>query len=138
MKPTVLVADGDVGWLDLAQRLFGTCGYEVQTATDGLDCLEKLRRLTPGVLVLNLTINWGGADGVLARLGEEGIRASVVLTGDVASGTVTERYLSCPGVVAYFRKPLQMSALLEVVGSLLSDRCQQRNCAWSAGMVERN
>ena len=138
MKRVVLVADGDAGWRDLSRRLFATLGYGVETATDGLDCLGKLQHLMPGVLVLDLALRWGGADGILAWLREEGREWAVVLTGDESPQPVSERFLASPRVVAYFRKPLQLSALLEVVRSHASRPATRGRRAWTAGKVEVN
>ena len=132
MKPVVLVADGDAGWLDDSRSVFAALGFEVETATDGLDCLNKLRRRTPGVLVLDLTLRWGGADGVLAWLGEEGRESAVILTGDESPRSVTERLLASPSVVAYFCKPLQLPVLLEVVRSAASRLALRGQGAWLA------
>ena len=138
MKPVVLVADGDAGWLGLCLRLFATLGCEVETATDGLDCLEKLRRQAPGVLVLDLALRWGGADGVLAWLREEGRESVVILTGDDPSQAVTDRLLACPRVVAYFRKPIQISALQEVIRSAVVRQVCHARGPWSAAEVQAN
>jgi hypothetical protein len=54
MKQSLLSADGDAGLCDAYQRFFINVGYGVETAGDGLDCLEKLRRLVQAALVLDL------------------------------------------------------------------------------------
>jgi CheY-like chemotaxis protein len=38
---------------DAYRRFLTGLGYDVETAADGLDCLEKLRRLAPAVCVLD-------------------------------------------------------------------------------------
>jgi hypothetical protein len=52
----------------------------VETASDGLDCLKKLRRATPAALVLDLKLHWGGGDGVLAWLREDRMWVTSVMT----------------------------------------------------------
>src|SRR5438067_11067086 len=73
MKQTLLIADGDAELCDLYEMFLTECGYEVEAASDGLDCLRKLRQVIPAVLVLDLELRWGGGDGVLARLREESL-----------------------------------------------------------------
>lgn len=75
--PNVLIAEGDAELREAYRRFLRGYGYEVETASDGLDCLEKLRRSRPAVLVLDREIRWGGADGVLACLREEAGLAGV-------------------------------------------------------------
>ena len=71
MKQRLLIADRDAELCEVYRRFLTERGYEVETSTDGLDCLAKLRQVTPAVLVLDLELLWGGGDGVLAWLREE-------------------------------------------------------------------
>ena len=71
MKQRLLIADRDAELCELYRMFLTERGYEVETSTDGLDCLAKLRHVTPAVLVLDLELLWGGGDGVLAWLREE-------------------------------------------------------------------
>jgi CheY-like chemotaxis protein len=82
MRSILLIAESDLELRDACRRFFAERGYDVETAADGLDCVEKLRRVSPAVLVLDRELRWGGADGVLALLREQGAQCevSVVLT----------------------------------------------------------
>jgi DNA-binding response OmpR family regulator len=121
MNQTLLIAEGDAELCDAYRRFFARQGYDVETASDGLDCVEKLRRVTPAVLVLDLEVRWGGADGVLAWLREEGAKSRVPVVLTTTAGyaphvaVVTE-----PPVVGYLRKPCALSALLESVRSAVA------------------
>jgi DNA-binding response OmpR family regulator len=66
----VLLADGDE-WLLASYRtfLFGN-GFEVATATNGLECLTQLRDFIPDILVLDPEMLWGQGDGILALMQE--------------------------------------------------------------------
>jgi CheY-like chemotaxis protein len=65
MNPKLLIAEGNVAYCDLYGRFAAECGYEVETASDGLSCVERLRQFKPEVLVLDMGLSWGGGDGVL-------------------------------------------------------------------------
>jgi DNA-binding response OmpR family regulator len=67
----VLIADPDESLQASYREALAREGFEVATATDGLDCMAKLRSFAPDVLVLEPAQLWGGGDGVLARMGEE-------------------------------------------------------------------
>jgi DNA-binding response OmpR family regulator len=72
MSPArVLIADPDESLLAMYRESLAREGFEVATATDGLDCMAKLRSFAPDVLVLEPAQLWGGGDGVLARMREE-------------------------------------------------------------------
>ncbi|MFZ1933908.1 MAG: response regulator [Thermoguttaceae bacterium] len=45
-------------------------GFELVTATSGLECVTRLRERSPDVLVLEPQLPWGGGEGVLAIMGE--------------------------------------------------------------------
>jgi DNA-binding response OmpR family regulator len=123
MHQNLLIADGDAALCDVHRMFFTRMGYEVETALDGLDCLAKLRRLLPAVLVLDLELRWGGGDGVLARLREERTFAEipVVLTTTAGCDQDLAAFLE-PPVVNCLPKPFALSALLESVRSAAATR----------------
>ena len=119
MKPTLLIADSDAELCDLFKRFLIKRGYDVETASDGLDCLAKLRRATPAAVVLDLELRWGGGDGVLAWLREERPGAAVILTATAGRGLEASDILE-PPVLGLLPKPFTLSALLEKVRSAVA------------------
>ena len=122
MKQRLLIADRDAELCEVLRRFLTERGYEVETSTDGLDCLAKLRQVTPAVLVLDLELLWGGGDGVLAWLREEPqfLPSRVVLTSAEASAHILDS-LASPPVVKTLTKPFPLSALLEGPALVASD-----------------
>lgn len=118
MKHRLLIADRDVEWRELNQRFLAEVGYEVETSTDGLDCLAKLRHSAPAMLVLDLELPWGGGDGVLAWLREESSapRIPVLLMGPAAAGLDRASFNESP-VVEFLPKPVGLNRLLESIRS---------------------
>ena len=118
MKHRLLIADRDAEWRELYQRFFAELGYEVETCTDGLDCLAKLRHAAPAMLVLDLELPWGGGDGVVAWLCEESSapQIPVLLMGPAAAGPDRERFKESP-VVDYLPKPVGLTRLLDSIRS---------------------
>lgn len=116
MKQTVLIADCDAELCAVWRRFLTERGYEVGTASTGLDCLKELRQLKPVVLVLDLHLHWGGGDGVLAWLREEvpTLAIPVVLTATACSPRDVAKRIE-PPVVGYLPKPFALTALLERV-----------------------
>ena len=114
MKQTMLIADGDAGLCDLYRRFAMERGYEVETSSDGLDCVRKLRQATPTVLVLDLDLHWGGGDGILGWLHEEPefLPSRVLLTAAEDSAHLFDR-LAFPPVVKTLTKPFPLSPLLD-------------------------
>jgi DNA-binding NtrC family response regulator len=114
MKPTLLIAEGDAELRDVFRRLFTQRGYEVETASDGLDCLVKLRRQVPVMLVLDQELRWGG--GVLAWLRQEGATSGVPVVLTATAGCPPHGTEDIdPPVVKFLPKPFTLTALLESV-----------------------
>ena len=53
MKPRLLIADGDADLCHVFQEFLAERGDEVETAVDGLSCLDKVRWIQPAVLLLD-------------------------------------------------------------------------------------
>jgi len=120
LKPAVLVASFSRALLAAVQDELGRRGYVVATAEGGLDCLAQMRKLSPEIVVLDLSLPWGGGDGVLAQMREEpGIARTpiVLLTEDGSAGSLPDDLLS--PVVTSLKKPVNLDVLAAVV-----------NCSW--------
>lgn len=116
MKHRLLIADREVEWRELFERFLAEWGYEVETATDGLDCLAKLRDAAPDMLVLDLELPWGGGDGVLAWLREESSAPTipVLLMGPEAAPPDLNEFNE-PPIVGYLPKPVGLTRLLKSI-----------------------
>ena len=117
MKPTtLLIAESDAELCDLYQRFIATRGFAVETASDGLDCLAKLRRATPAAVVLDLELPWGGGSGVLAWLREERAASDVpvILTATAAHPADAGQCIA-PPVIDFLPKPFPLTTLLDKV-----------------------
>ncbi len=118
MKNRLMIANRDPEWLDVNQIFLGRLGYEVQTCTDGLECLAKLRSEVIAMLVLDLDLPWGGGDGVLAWLREESAapRIPVLLMGPAAARADRFEFQEWP-VVEFLPKPVGLIQLLDAIRS---------------------
>jgi CheY-like chemotaxis protein len=121
MKPVLLLAEGDAERCQMSRQFLEGQGYEVITSADGLDCVQKVRKHRPAVVVLDLDLRWGGGDGVLALLREEGSPLPpVILTAPAtASGRLLE--LTGPPVVHFLVHPFPLPLLLDSIRSALME-----------------
>jgi len=67
---SVLHADGDRETRITHADFLASRGFQMQTAGDGIDCLQKLRQAVPDLLILDRELPWGGGDGVVAVMRE--------------------------------------------------------------------
>lgn len=110
----LLIADSESSVRERCRSFFTNQGYQVETAADGLECLFRLRRQPPDVLVLERELLWGGGDGVLGCLSEDRCRPpeTIVLTTSQTDGELPR--LQVP-LNAVLRKPVSLSALVEAI-----------------------
>ena len=132
MKPILLIAESDNELRGLYERFLREHDYEVRTATNGLDCLEKLYHERPAALVLDRDLQWGGGDGVLARLseGNGAAEVAVVLTATTGSLADFPEDIQLP-VVRFLRKPFTLMTLLEAVRAAVARERPEQPLFWS-------
>jgi len=92
-------------------------GMDVTTATDGVDCIAKMRSARPDVVLLELSLLWGGSQGVLAIRAEEQALQSIPVVILAVDGFAAEWYQSAQYSIQGFllRRPsseLLVSTLL--------------------------
>lgn len=130
MSLTLLIADADAELCELYEMFLTKNGYDVETASDGLDCLRKLRLKMPAALVLDLELRWGGGDGVLDWVRQErsthGI--PVILTATAGRAADFAEFVGSP-VVDCLHKPFAPTVLLESVRSAVArnGQCEPAN-----------
>ncbi len=71
------MADPDESLQPLYRERLLQEGFELATASSGLECVARLRERVPDVLVLEPQLPWGGGEGVLAIMGEVSELATV-------------------------------------------------------------
>jgi DNA-binding response OmpR family regulator len=123
MQQTLLIADGDAELCDLYRRYLAERGYAVETSSDALDCLSKLREWRPAALVLDMELPQGGDDCVLAWLRKENLSPEipVILTATAGRPSYLAEFVD-PPAVAYLPKPFTLTALLERIRSAVAKK----------------
>jgi len=133
----VLMADPEESLQPLYREPLLQDGFELATASNGLECVARLRDRVPDVLVLEPQLPWGGGDGVLAMMAEEPDLAIVpvmVLTS-CRNPYVLDRVARFP-INAYHFKPLAPDRLAERLRTLLNHPRLRFALAEQAGRLE--
>jgi DNA-binding response OmpR family regulator len=65
------MADPDESLHPMYREPLSREGFDVDWASNGLDCVSRLHERVPDMLVLEPQLPWGGGDGVLAMMGED-------------------------------------------------------------------
>jgi DNA-binding response OmpR family regulator len=106
----VLITEVDAELRDIYRLFLVERGFAVETASDGLECLAKLRRREPDLLILDQELLWGGADGVLAWMRETASDTPVVLTTAGPRQAFPEEVMA--PVVKFLAKPFSLKSLV--------------------------
>jgi len=116
MKLKVLVAEADEELAELVCSYLLAQECEVRVARSGVECLEKVRRFSPRVLVLAVELLWGGGCGVLACLRESNLGdcPAVVLT---ATPLNEQRLALSTPVVDCLVKPFPLASLIRSIAT---------------------
>jgi carbon storage regulator CsrA len=123
MSVRLLIADADEFLAESYREHLCQHGAIAATATTGLECLEQLQEFHPEVLVLEPSLLWGGADGVLSLISERPeLRPAfvILLTRGYDRGLLHR--VSRFKVDDYQIKPLSAKRLSERICTLLARR----------------
>lgn len=120
-KRTVMVVDDSVTVRKVTSRLLERQGYEVVTAKDGVDAIEKLEEVTPDIMLLDIEMPRmdGFEVATLVRHNERTHELPIIMITSRTGEKHRERAF-LTGVNAYMGKPFQEAELLQNIEELLA------------------
>jgi CheY-like chemotaxis protein len=121
--PLVLVADNEPDIAELVRFQLERHGYEVLTAFDGADALEKAKAHAPDLALIDVHMPRLDGYEVLQRIrADEGLRPMpvIVLSASVKEDDVAASYDA--GADKHLKKPFTPDELLSSVDELVKDR----------------
>jgi two-component system, chemotaxis family, chemotaxis protein CheY len=120
MKSILLVDDNNSVLLTLGVRLKGM-GYIVYTAKDAINAVSAVRKSTPDVVVLDISLPAGDGFVVAERLQNLTGSAATPIIFITASDNPTHRERAKKlGAVGFLQKPFDATALADAIESALS------------------
>jgi DNA-binding response OmpR family regulator len=117
----LLVIDDEPAVTRFLKRAFEAVGYEVATATNGLEGLQRAASSRYDLVTLDLKLPGLGGMAVLTALLEQNQQARVLVLSGVDSVSERVRTLEL-GAVDFLLKPFALPELLARVRSRLTDR----------------
>ncbi len=119
-KRTVLVVDDEANVREMLCRYLTNHGFHVETATNGIECLDKAKRLNPAAITLDAVMP--GLDGwaTLAALKANKATAGIpVVMATIVDNETKGRAL---GVSGYFSKPIDCDKLCSALAEHTGDK----------------
>ncbi|WDD99882.1 response regulator [Thalassomonas actiniarum] len=113
MTSSVLICDdSNMARKQVVRSLPSHWPVEVQTAKNGIEALEVLRKQAVDVLFLDLTMPELDGLGVLQKIKEEGITCSVFVISADVQPAMQAKVLEL-GATAFLRKPVEAEVLMD-------------------------
>lgn len=124
-QPKVLVVDDDPDILDAITTILSTQPYSIDTARDGIECVDKVKADVPDLIVLDLLMPKKDGFAVVRELRDNPRYAKVpiLILTSVREDASRRRYELETGLAMdvqdYVEKPVSPADLLERVSNLL-------------------
>ncbi len=124
-QPKLLVVDDDPDILDAITTILGTQPYAIDTARDGVECVDKVRQDIPDLIILDLLMPKKDGFAVVRELRENPRYAKVpiLILTSVREDASRRRYELETGLAMdvqdYVEKPISPTDLLDRVKELL-------------------
>jgi len=121
MKFKILIIDDERSIRDIFTLLLQEKGYLTESASNGQDGLDKIRRFQPDVLLLDMNLPDMSGMEVLSRLQEGGAKCQIIII--TAYGTIKSAVEATKlGAYAYLEKPVDNEELLLMISRALEVR----------------
>ncbi len=119
MKKPVLVIDDDEGISEVVKIILEENNYRTEIISDGEDLLERIKKIDPGLILLDIWMS--GVDGrdVIKQLRASKDKENIPIIV-MSALTNTEQIASEAGADGFLAKPFDISVLLETVEKYLT------------------
>ncbi len=121
LRARILLVDDEDMLRDIGREMLEHLGHEVETAHDGISCLDKLKTDSLGFDLIILDMIMPGLDGyhTLQEMLKCGIKTRVVISSGFSFEHERQEMFNNPLIVAKLNKPFNMSELSTVLGDIL-------------------
>jgi len=120
MKEKILVVDDEEDYLNLLRLILLPEGFEVETAVDGEEALEKLEKFNPSLLILDVNLPKINGYELCKKIREEKRFAKLpIIMLTVRSKEEEEAFGLEIGCDDYITKPFEPTALVARVNAVL-------------------
>ena len=136
----ILLVDDDEGLLRLLKMRLCSAGFIVDTANDGVACLQKLDIFEPDVLISDLRMDKIDGMTLFEEVNQRRPFLPVVLIS--AHGTIPEAVEATQrGVFSFLPKPIEKDTLFKVIEKALTQsgrEMTQKSQSWCADIITQS
>lgn len=119
MKKKILVVDDEEDIRKSVKMILEVNGYEVYTAFDGDDLLNKLSQITPDLILLDIMMPGPPIQDIIKKIQDIKIAfMSVVRISDARKRGLCSQ----DNIVDFFQKPFNVTDLIDRIELILADK----------------
>ncbi len=121
---TVLIVEDDPGMLEYLVRIVQEAGFRTETAVDGIEVVEKMRRLMPDIAILDLMLPRYGGFELLSELrrGVTGKIPLIIVTARFTRPEDRAKIVGQSNVAVFFEKPVPPEVLVNALHEILETK----------------
>lgn len=116
----ILVVDDEANIVDLLKVILRSVGFEVESASNGVEALEKIRRARPDLIILDVNMpqldGWSVLAAVRSAEATRGLPVLMCTNKDLVSDVERAEIL---GATGYVTKPFEIDRMLQKVQHIL-------------------
>jgi len=118
----VMVVDDNINDREIMFELLNAQGYQVTCASNGVEALDKIRKLKPDLVISDIMMPQVDGLGLCRELkrNRETINIPVIIYSSSFTDAQDEKLVLEVGAVAYFRKPLEIAIFLKKIKDIIN------------------
>jgi|WetSurMetagenome_2_1015567.scaffolds.fasta_scaffold1160280_2 CheY-like chemotaxis protein len=129
----IMIVDNDEYIAKATMTVLKSRGYEVETATSGRDCLDRLDAYKPDLILLDIMMPGLTPTDVIADIRRRKLQAKVIYFSALKRNSETDRKIGAPLIsqadddiaIGYLEKPFTIDALLDKIQAGLAKKWQK-------------
>jgi DNA-binding response OmpR family regulator len=119
MKKRIMVVDDEEDIRKSVKMILEVNGYEVFTAIDGADLLNKISQVTPDLILLDIMMPGPPIQEIIKKIQDIKIAfMSVVRISDARKRGLCQQ----DNIIDFFQKPFNVTDLIDRIELILSDK----------------
>ncbi len=123
MKKKILIVDDDPGLLTLLDRRLKANGYEVVSASDGKEAIEKTKQTQPDMIIMDVMMAPMNGYQACREIKNNPRFAKTPIMLLTARGTESDKFWGTEsGADVYVTKPYEPKELLQIIDKMIKDQ----------------
>jgi DNA-binding response OmpR family regulator len=125
-SPRILIVDDEAPLTALLVHTFENEGYQVSTARDGIDCMNKVASFRPDLIIMDIMMpKLDGVDTTRLIRRNRSYTDTLIVALSAKSDPITRQRMEEAGANCFMRKPFAIAKLVVRVQELLQARTRR-------------